>query len=300
MGGYAAPAYPGGAAPMGINDPLVLPAGASYSQWLAKVQEVAKRSWKSALIIAGVGIAVPQAAVSLISNVAGWGAGFSLLNFGSLTAAIGSLFLGLLISLVASIAGCWVAAAGWAGGVFALVHEANGQKVSVGQAFGYGFKRATALFPWTVLAGAMFTIGRSCLFVPGVYFAYACAFFGFVAIFERGQNPIGRSFGLTHNGTTIGATLGRVGTLFGVYFLYTFIVGLIFGAIGLAVAVGIGGRGGVGAFGYDLGFGIFQAIAALLSAPALAVLLIGLLPTYAELRNRETPISSPQLQQQLG
>jgi len=285
---------------MGMGDALVLPAGASYGQWFAKVQEVAKRSWKSALFIAGVGIAVPQAAVSLISSVAGWGSGISVLSFGSLTAAIGSLFLRLLITLVAAIAGCWVAAAGWAGGTFALVHEANGQTVSLGQAFGYGFKRATALFPWTVLAGAMVTVGRMCLFVPGVYFAFACAFFGFVAIFERGQNPIGRSFQMTHNGTTIGATLARVGTLLGVYVVYTFIVGLIFTAIGVAVAIAIGGRGGAGAFGYDLGLGIFQAIAALLSAPALAVLLIGLLPSYAELRNRESPLSSAQLQQELG
>jgi len=286
------PAMAGGSA-----DPLVLPAGSSFGAWFAKVQEVAKRSWKSALIICTLGIAVPSATVSLVSWLGGWGAGWSITSVGSLSAAIGSLFLGLLITLVASIAACYVAAAGWAAGTWALVREASGQPAAVGQAFAYGFKRAMALFPWTVLAAIAYTIGSACLFLPGVYFAFGFSLFGFVAIFERGQNPVSRSFGLTHKSDTIGPTLGKIGILFGVYLAYTLVIGLIFGAITVATAFA---TRGTGSFGYNFGYGLFDAISSLLAAPAFAVLLLGLLPTYAELRARETPLSTEQLQQELG
>ena len=280
------------------NDPLVLPLGAPFGAWFAKVQEVAKRSWKSALIITAVGIAVPRAVVTLVSSIGGWGAGLSFSTFGNLGAAIGSLFLGLLVTLLFSVAGCYVAAAGWAAGTWALVQEAQtGQPANLGAAFQYGLKRAMALFPWTVLAGAAFTIGSACLFLPGVYLAFGFSLFGFVAIFERGTNPVSRSFSLTHNSATIGPTLGKVGILFGVYLVYTFIVGAIFGAIAVAVGLAIGFRGG---FGFNVGFGLISAIGSLLSAPAFAVLLIGLLPTYAELRAREAPLTTSQLQQELG
>ncbi len=280
-----------------MTDPLVLPAGSAFGAWFAKVQEVGTRSWKSALIICTLGIAVPSAVVSLLSWIGGWGAGWSVTSVGSLGAAIGSLFLGLLITLVASIAACYVAAAGWAAGTWALVREASGQPAGLGPAFAYGFKRAMALFPWTVLAAIAYSIGTACFFLPGIYLAFGFSLFGFVAIFERGQNPVARSFTLTHNSTTIGPTLGKIGILFGVYLVYTFIIGLIFAAISVAAAVA---AGSIGSFGYNISYGLFEAVSSLLAAPAFAVLLIGLLPTYAELRARETPLTTAQLQQELG
>jgi hypothetical protein len=147
-----------------------------------------------------------------------------------------------------------------------------------------------------VLAAVAFMILFSC-FVPGLYLAFALSMFGFVATFERGANPIARSFSLTHNSATIGPTLGKIGILFGVYLVYTVIIGAIF--TGIAVAVGIG-FGFTNSFGYNIGFGLIQAIGSLLTAPALAVLLIGLLPTYAELRARVAPLTTSQLQQELG
>jgi hypothetical protein len=154
-----------------------------------------------------------------------------------------------------------------------------------------------ALFPWTVLAAVAFTIGSACLVLPGLYLAFGFSMFGFVAIFERGVNPVSRSFSLTHNSATIGVTLGKIAVLFAIYLVYTFIIGLIFGGIALAVA---GGTGLDNSFGYNLGFGLIQAIGTILSAPGLALLLIGLLPTYAQLRARETPLTTAQLQQELG
>jgi hypothetical protein len=296
--GHSVPSQYPAAMAGGWSDPLVLPLGAPFGAWFSKVQEIAKRSWKSALIITALGIAVPRALVTLISWTAGWGTGLSITGIGGVASAIGALFLGLLATLVFSIAACYVAAAGWAAGTWALVQEGQtGRPASIPAAFQYGMKRAMALFPWTVLAATAFTIGSFCLWLPGVYLAFGFSMFGFVVLFERGTNPVSRSFSLTHNSATIGPTLGKVGILFGVYLVYTLIVGLIFGAMSLAVGVAMGFSD---SFGYNLGRGIIEAIGTLLTAPGLAVLLIGLLPTYAELRARQTPLSTAQLQQELG
>src|SRR5262245_57321361 len=63
-GGYAAPPPPKPSY-SGVADPLV-PAGSDFNSWFAKVQEVAKRSWKSALFTTGLGIAAPMAVATLI------------------------------------------------------------------------------------------------------------------------------------------------------------------------------------------------------------------------------------------
>ena len=52
------------------------------------------------------------------------------------------------------------------------------QPANLGQAFSYGFKRATSIFPWTVLAGLAFTVGSFCLFLPGLYVLFAVSMFG--------------------------------------------------------------------------------------------------------------------------
>src|SRR6185369_5006881 len=67
---YSAAQYP--AAAGGFADPLVLAPGSSFSAWFAKFQEVAKRSWKSSLIIMLLGVAAPRALVALLGGLAGY------------------------------------------------------------------------------------------------------------------------------------------------------------------------------------------------------------------------------------
>jgi hypothetical protein len=263
---------------------LVLGPGATYGAWFSKVQEVAKRSWKSALIICAIGIAAPYGVSGLVARLGRWGTGYGLLGIGSFFTALGTLLLGFLVALLFSIAGCFVAAAGWSAGTWALVQEAaTGRPANIGKAFSYGAKRAMSLFPWTILAAVAFAIASACLWIPGLYIAFGFSMFGFVALFERGQNPVARSFNLTHNSATFGPTLGRIATLLGAASVYLWIVWAIEGA--LEVAIAFGTRGTVG---YNFGAGIVELIGGILAAPAFAVLLIGLLPTYAELRARES------------
>jgi len=300
QGGYSAPpqfpvAPPYQAAPAGYADPLVLAPGSSFSAWFAKFQEVAKRSWKSSLIIMLLGVAAPRALVALIGGLAGYGGGYSY----SVLTHIGTFFLGLLVTLVLSIAAAFVASAAWAAGTWALIQEAQtGQSANLGAAFQYGFRRAMAIFPWAVVAGFAVTLGTICLFLPGLYLAFAFSMFGFAAIFERGKNPLGRSFNLTHKSSQIGPTIGKVAIVFGIYLIYSLIIGAIFGAIAVAVAFG-SIRSGVTT---DLGFvgNFIEAIGTLLTGPVLAVVLVGLFVTYAELRAQEAPLNTATLAQELG
>jgi hypothetical protein len=276
----------------GVADPLV-PAGSDFNSWFAKVQEVGKRSWKSALFTTGLGIAAPMAVATLIRYAGGFTATTSLFSMGAFFSAIGSFFIGALLSVIAYVAVAFVASAGWAAGTWALVQEANtGQPANISAAFQYGFKRATALFPWAVVTGIAFFIGSFC-FVGALYVAFAASMFGFIAIFERNSSPLARSFNMTHK--DFGPSLGKILLTFVPYFLVSLLIGIIFTAIAVAIAFGSGG------FGYNFSYGIVQAIGTLVQSVGFAALLIGLLPTYAQLRRLEgVPVTSASLGQELG
>jgi hypothetical protein len=138
------------------------------------------------------------------------------------------------------------------------------------------------MFGWYVLFTAMFAIGLILCILPGLYLAVAGCLFSFVVIFERGRNPMGRSFSLVHK--SFGAVLGRVGLLalfmLGVYC----VVGLCVG--GLAI-----GGGEVSATASLVG----DVVSALVGVPVYTVLLVGLLLTYTQVRARQEPVSTASL-----
>jgi hypothetical protein len=295
QGGYAVPPqYPGAMGTPAYGDPLTPPLGAPFGVWFAKVQEVAKRSWKSALITTGAGIAVPFAIASFVAGLFSFSGTYLIFGLGSFFDTLGEAVLGIMFSLVLAIGACYVASVGWAAGTWALVQEAaTGRPANVGQAFRYGQTRGLALFPYAVLAAVAFTIAQMCLYLPAVYGAFAFSLFGFVGLFERGQNPISRSVTLTHRSPSFGATLGRIAVLVGPAAIYLVVVRAI--EAGIETAVGIASGSGSGFV-----FGLVEFLGALALTPVFAVLLLGLLPTYAELRAREAPMSTSRLQHELG
>jgi hypothetical protein len=292
--------YPGGLASVD-GDPLVLPPNAPFSAWFTLVVNLAKRSWKSALIIATLGIGVPRGFANLVAGLTGWGGSW---EFGDIGHFFGHLFdgfaiVGLLFTLVAVVAACYLATVGWAAGVWALVHEAGtGRAANVGEAFGYGFKRAGQLFRWTVVAGAAFTVAYALLYVPGIVLAFFICLFGLAGLFERPANPLQRSFELTRNSVTFGPTAGKVGLAF---LAYAVLAGIAHGIFGV-MAWGFGNAGSISGAGvFDVIATIVVAIGEVFTGPAFAVLLLCLLPTYAELRAKENGgATTAQLQQQLG
>jgi hypothetical protein len=281
--------------PANRTDPLVLPPNSSYGAWFSTVMEVAKRSWKSALIISAIGIAAPLAIVSLISYTMDVGGMLSMFGFFthrgfSFIGFLGALFVKLLLLIAAA----FVTSAGWAAGSWALVQEAKtGRSANVNAAFQYGLKRAMRLFPWAVLAGIAFFIGYWFLWVPALAVAFGFSMFGFAATFENTANPLVRSFTMLLR--NIGPSLGRVGTVLGIYLVYYWIVSAFFALLTLPGQI-FGG----GSFGAHLLSGIIWMIGTVVLAPAFAFLLIGLFVTYAELRAQEGPTSTDALAAELG
>jgi hypothetical protein len=282
------------APPPSRTDPLVLPSGSNYGGWFSAVMDVAKRSWKSALFTS-LGVVVPLAIVSLIAYAIGAGGTLTIFLLFSHPGLGFISFIGaLFIKLVLTIAAAFVASAAWAAGAWALVTEAKtGRPANIQEAYQYGLRRAMSLFPWTVVAGFLCVIGLMFFYIPGLYLAFAFSMFGFVATFERGQQPLTRSLNMLHR--NIGPSLARVGTLFGIFLVYNGIVSLFFGIFTITTRV-VAGNTPV----YGIGEGFIQMIATIVLAPAVAVLMIGLLVTYAELRAQEAPTSTDDLAAQLG
>ncbi len=295
QGGYSLPPYVGGGAPGGMPgfvDPLV-PADQSFGAWFAKLQEVGKRSWKAALIIVTIAIAAPMGLVRLVQTATGSAAYFgpgAATEVGDLMATLGTAMVGLFFTLLAAVAAGFVAALGWAAGVWALTHEAaTGQPANLGDALRYGLKRALPLWGWTLATGLLVVVGLCACVLPGLWVAFATCMFGMVVLFERGQNPIGRSFKLTHANPL--PTLGKVAVLAVVALVYNFVVGGIVGVILLGI-ISVAGPTGILA-------GFVSFLQSIVSAPVNALLLIALLPLYAQLRATEGQVSTPQLHQEL-
>jgi hypothetical protein len=281
--------------PANRTDPLVLPPGSTYGAWFSTVMEVAKRSWKSALIIAAIGIAAPLAIVSLISYTMNVGGMLSVFGFFSHPGFGFIGFLGaLFVKLLLLVAAAFVTSAGWAAGSWALVQEAKtGRSANVSAAFQYGLQRAMRLFPWAVLAGIAFFIGYLVLWVPVLAVGFGLSMFGFAATFENTPNPLVRS--VTMLVRSIGSSLARVATVLGIYLVYYWIVSAFFGLLTLPGQI-FGG----GSFGAHLLSGIIWMIGTVVLAPGFAFLLIGLFVTYGELRAQEGPTSTDTLAAELG
>ncbi|MFC7482170.1 hypothetical protein ACFQX7_22085 [Luedemannella flava] len=275
-----------------------MPGGPDFSSWFAKVQEVAKRSWKSALIITGLGISVPMAVVAVIQQFAIGAWTFSVLDFDSTATAVGSLLGGFLVLLLLYVGVAFIASAAWAAGTWAIVQEAGtGQSANVGDAFRYGMSRAMRLFPWTILFGLAVGVGTACCVLPGVYAAFAFSMYGFVGVFQRGENPVGGSFQLAHS--DFGPNLGKILIAFVPYVIFGYVVPLIFGIIGVAAAGAVGSSIDPG-FGYNATLGIIDGIGTLIGAVGYAGMLLALLPTYAQLRARQAPTSTASLGHELN
>lgn len=295
--GYTTPGYPvPGPGGYAGGDPLVNPPGAGFQGWMRLVQETAKRSWKSVLIISLLGISLPAAIVSIaatVTNVSSY-TSTNITQASDAFAGLATVLGGLAIVLLLSLAASFISAVGWAAGTWAITQEAaTGQPADIRAAFSYGLSRALTLWLWWIVVGIMCVLGICACVLPMVYLSFATSMFGFVAIFERGKNPIGRSFGLTHN--QFGTAIGRVAASFLPYLVFHFLfVVVIFGALGAAVVATT--AGGVG---YQIIQGVLELISAVLRGPVIGLTMIALYVTYAELRATEAPVNTQGLQASL-
>jgi hypothetical protein len=294
--GYTTPGYPvPGQGSYAGGDPLVNPPGAAFQGWMRLVQETAKRSWKSVLIISLLCISLPYAIVTIASTVTSVGSQLSMnaLQAGETIRGLAAVLGGAAIVLVLSLLATFISAIGWAAATWAITQEAaTGQPADVRAALSYGLSRALTLWLWLILVAIMCFLGFCACFLPMVYLSFATSMFGFVVVFERGQNPIGRSFRLTHN--QFGTAIGRVAASAVPYIVFSLVVGVIFGAIG--AAIGLSGAGGLNGTGGGIGFqvttGVLELISAVLRGPVIGISIIALYVTYAELRATEAPLNT--------
>ncbi|BBH66303.1 hypothetical protein ACTI_29880 [Actinoplanes sp. OR16] len=261
------------------SDPLVSP---DFAGWWGRSSALVPRIWKPSLILHAI-IAVPTFAMALPART------YLEREQNTFAAAlearptelppIAGLVVAIMAVMVVSLIGGALYLVTTAACVQLTVQAATGRPVSLGGALRTGLRRTPALFGWGVLAALLGFVAILLCVLPVFYVAAALAVLPVVVTVERGVG-IGRCFQLFH--ADLGASLGRVATIYGV-------------AIGAALCLGVVSV-------------IVQATAGALAGSVTDVLLNGaftvafgvvsspfLVTAYADMRARREPFSTAHL-----
>lgn len=286
--GYVVPMGP----PPGAADPLVTPVHEGFSGWFGRVFAVLGRSWLSLLLISWVTYSLPYAVLvavlrtqtghllipgSPITSANGQQVTSYTLDNGQLGTFVVILVVGLVVVGFAS--GVAHAATVWS-----ITTEAAGRPRSLGGALGYGLRNGLRLFGWSLLYGLIVGVGICACVIPGLYFALAGCLYGPVALYRRGMNPIGTSFTLVNR--NFGAALGRMALLtvmlYGVQLVLAIPVQVVSLQASPSVALGL-------------------AIALqFVTAPLTLLTTLGATLLFAEVWNRQSPITTAHLEAALA
>lgn len=282
--GYPAPGY-------SPDDPLVPPPAAQFEAWYRRVVATFGRSWQPLFLVFAVLSALPQIALLVIGYVAGYALAITpetaVELFQRPEVVIGSI----LVALVLGVATVFLNCVAWAAAIWVVTENAAGRPASLATAVPVGLSRALPMFGWYLLVGLIVAVGTIFCVLPGLYFGVALSLFSFVIMFERGTNPIGRSFTLVNG--DFGAALGRVALLFLVDGVASMLVSCAFGGSAFALSMNsdgelVGGPSG----GTQLVSGLVNAV---VQVPLDSLLVVGLLLVYTQVRGRREPLSTPQL-----
>lgn len=273
------------------NDPLVNPQGAYINGWFSRVGGVFKRSWKSMAAIFAITQLLPLIVFSVLGLVAVLVLG--MVAFGNvygtpLASRPDSSLMGISIPVVI-VSGLLVAlamlvlqSAGYAAATYAVTREAAGHRVRLGEALGYGFRRAFGLARWQLAVIVLMILGLVACVLPAFYVYAATALFGPIYLFER-RSPIGRTFAIFNK--NVGRVLGRLALIM-VATIAVSMAGNVFDLMGNAVA---------GA-SQELPVRITATVVSstfglLLQLPLTMLTFSGILLTYAEQRGYEGPVN---------
>lgn len=269
--GYVVPAMAYGAA-----DPLVTPIHEGFSGWFGRVFSVLGRSWRSLLLISLVTYALPIAVVVGVLVVLFVSTDLNTEQ----TTVDGSLLLTfVLILLVGVLVIAFAQGVAQAAAVWSVTREAAGHPRSLRGALGYGLRNGFRLFGWSLLYGLMILLGAFFCLIPGLYFALAGCMYVPIALYRRGMNPIGTSF--TMIGRNLGAALGRMALL----------MAMLYG-VQLVVAVPVQVIGTLAPRPVAI---VLSIALQLVTAPLPLVPAVGSTLLFAELWNRQSPITTAHL-----
>lgn len=293
-GQYAQPFH------FGPYDPLVPDYGSGFEGWWARVL-AAFRANVGQLSLIFLLTALPT--IVLTVGVAATGAANSFVTYdaqGVPQADLGpflGFFCGLFVFLIFV---SFLNALAWASAIHAVTARAAGQPATVGGALRAGLRRAAPMWGWFWLAYLIVLAGICACVLPAFYLTFAVSLFSFPVMFERGRNPIGRSFRMIN--ANLGPALGRVAMMAGIYIG---VAGAVSLASTLLVTVVTGQRGSIfvaqpGQVPALSGAGlatqiVTSVIQAAVGLPLMAFLLVGLMITYTQLRRNEEPITTQQL-----
>lgn len=277
-------------------DPLVNPPHSGINGWFTRIGDMFRRSWKSMLAIFAITYLLPMVGLAVITVIATVGLSALFLSGADIESQtfqdmlpVGIPVL-IAIVLVLVIAFLIVQSAGYAAATYAVTKEAAGQRIGLGEALGYGFRRALGLTGWQILVGLIAGLGFLACILPGVYLYAATALFGPIFLFER-RSPIGRSVGIFNQ--NLGRILGRLALLFCATIVAALVTG-IFDQIGAAIA------GTSNELGVLLGSAALSSVLSILiELPVTMLIFSGILLTYAEQRGYEGPASTSALAAEL-
>lgn len=286
------------------NDPLVNPPQAGINGWFNRIGGMFKRSWKSMAVIFAITYLVPSVVLAVIVA----GATFflaarilaSLPNQDAVAAksdldilgiGVPLMILAVLVALVVIIV---TQMAGYAAATYAVTREACGQRVGLGEALGYGFRRSLGLVGWQFLVGLLIVVGLIACILPGLYVYAATALFGPIYLFER-RSPIGRSFSIFNN--NLGRVLGRLALIL----CATIVAGVMTSIID---NIGAMATGNLGNTTLELSATIASTVVSsvlglVIQLPLTMITFAGILLTYTEQRGYEDTVNAGTLAAEL-
>jgi hypothetical protein len=270
--GYLVPAMPAYAAP----DRLVTPVHEGFGGWFSRVFATLGRSWLSLVLISWLTYGLPLA---VLVPVFRYQLDRMLVAAPSATgqvsvddSRVGTL---VVIILVAFIVIGFANGVAHAAVVWAVTREAAGQPRSLGGALGYGLRNGLRMFGWGLLYGLLVGVGLCACVAPGLYFALAGCLYVPVALYRRGMHPIGTSFSLVNR--NFGAALGRMALLIVMLYGVQLVLAVPVQAVTLQASQGV-------ALAVSI---VLQFV----TAPLTLVTTVGSTLLFAELWNRQSPIT---------
>lgn len=260
------------------SDPLVTAPGEGYSGWASRVSGMVRRNWRRIVAVTLIMQAVPAVLAGVLASSSRLQLTTVTDAYGATRPDLGNLPRLFLTLFVVALVGAFLREVSTGAIVWSVTREATGQPASLGEALRYGFRNGPRLFGWSLLYGLLTMLGVCACIVGVVYPAVAGSLYAPVALYQRGSNAIGTSFSMVNR--SFWPSLGRMATVIGIVYA----VESLFDLPAMLVAQSSTGAAE-----------LLTMVFALLLAPISALVPLGAVALFAELRARVYPTTSADL-----
>ncbi len=290
-GGWGSP--PAG---WGTPDPLTGTPDGGVEDWVRRTVAICRRSFTPSLALVAGTYLVPLVLISLLTATISTRLGHistqpnpgdPMQPLRDMVGAVGALY-GLLL-LVAVLA-AYFQAVGWAASLRVMARDAAGSPRDIGSALRFGFRRGLPLWGWYIVVYLCVLVGVCACILPGVYLGLAMSLIAPIAVFERTQPAITRSFKLVHS--WFWPSVGKLLLLGLVVGGYGFVVNLVLSAVSGSASLSAAGQADPPSFAVAFPVQLLESV---LFLPASVVCIAGILALYGHLRAGEQPVTTAEL-----